>query len=170
LAREGAQVTGIDLSSASVDQAQRHARAGGLAIDYRVVDAAATPFPASSFDLVVASEVLEHVPDLDRTLREVSRILKTDGLFLFDTPNRTWLARFALIGLGEYLLEKIPPGTHDGRKFVRPEELREKLKRVAIDLKDIRGFLFSGTGPDGHHRFRFSQTTALAYFGYGVRR
>src|SRR5438309_5609242 len=92
LAREGAQVTGIDLSSASVDQAQRHARAGGLAIDYRVVDAAATPFPASSFDLVVASEVLEHVPDLDRTLREVSRILKTDGLFLFDTPNRTWLA------------------------------------------------------------------------------
>ncbi len=169
-ARDGAQVTGIDLSRASIDQAQRHARIGGLTIDYQVADAADMPLPAASFELVVASEVLEHVPDLEGTLREVSRVLKPEGLFLFDTPNRTWVARLALIGVGERLFSKIPKGTHDGKKFIRPAELGEKLRRVAIDLRDIRGFLFSGTNSDGHHRFRFSRTTALAYFGYGVRR
>lgn len=45
-------------------------------------------FPAGSFDMVTAIEVLEHVADLDATLAEVSRVLVPGGRFCVTTPNR----------------------------------------------------------------------------------
>ncbi len=169
LARAGARVSGIDQSTRSIEQARRHALDEDLRVDYHVADAAGLPFTDHSFDLVVASEVLEHVEDLQAVLGEIARVLRPGGLFVFDTPNRTWIARMVLIVLGERLCGRIPAGTHDGSKFIRPQELRQALRRCGIEIKDIRGFLYRGLGPDGRHRFRFSRTTALAYFGYGVR-
>jgi len=169
LAAQGARVTGIDRSGASIAAARRHALEQDVAVDYQVADAATLPFADSSFDVVVASEVLEHLADVDGALKEAARVLVPGGLFIFDTPNRTWISRVALIGLGEWLLRQIPFGTHDGRLFLRPEEVGARLKRFGILQKEIRGFLWSGWDEKGRHRFRFSRTTALAYFGYGVR-
>ena len=45
------------------------------------------PFPDSSFDKVILSEVLEHIPDDVRALREVARILKPGGLIAITVPN-----------------------------------------------------------------------------------
>jgi ubiquinone/menaquinone biosynthesis C-methylase UbiE len=45
------------------------------------------PFPAGSFDIVVANSVLEHVPDIDACFREVSRILAPGGVFWFETAS-----------------------------------------------------------------------------------
>jgi SAM-dependent methyltransferase len=45
------------------------------------------PFAASSFDLVTANMVIEHIKDPDSMLLEIFRILKPGGLFLFHTPN-----------------------------------------------------------------------------------
>lgn len=45
------------------------------------------PFSASSFDLVMANMVVEHLPDPDAVLREVFRVLQPGGAFLFHTPN-----------------------------------------------------------------------------------
>ena len=59
-------------------------------------------FASASFDVVVAADVLEHVDDLPRVLGEVSRVLRPGGCFLFDTINRTWLARLILVWLGEH--------------------------------------------------------------------
>lgn len=169
LHQDGASVCGVDLSAASIREAQRHARSRDLAIDYRIADAAALPFPMASFDIIVASEVLEHVADLNATLDEVARVLKPGGTFLFDTPNRTWISRFLLICLGEYLLKRIPKGTHDGRRFIRPEELIQELRDREIAAQNIQGFLYRGRDKTGHHQFRFSRTTRFAYFGYGIR-
>jgi len=71
-----------------------HARESALEIDYRLGDASALPFPENAFDIVVASEVLEHIGNLNTALWEMARVLKPSGLLLFDTPNRTWLSGF----------------------------------------------------------------------------
>ena len=63
LARLGATVTGIDLAPASIEAAVRHARAAGLAIDYRVAAAEELVAERRQFDLVCAMEVVEHVAD-----------------------------------------------------------------------------------------------------------
>ena len=52
------------------------------------------PFPPASFDFVVASEVLEHIPDPDFSLglQEISRVLKSGGWFLGTVPYREKLS------------------------------------------------------------------------------
>lgn len=54
-------------------------------IDY-VCDATAIPVPDGSFDAVLCTEVLEHVPDPAAVLRELGRILKADGVLFLTAP------------------------------------------------------------------------------------
>ncbi|MEN6487928.1 MAG: class I SAM-dependent methyltransferase, partial [Smithella sp.] len=48
------------------------------------------PFDRSSFGTVLSFDVFEHIPDSDRHLQEVNRVLKPDGHYIFQTPNK-WL-------------------------------------------------------------------------------
>lgn len=57
-------------------------------ITIREMSADKLSFPAGTFDLVTAIEVLEHVTELDRALAEICRVLKPGGRFAFTTPNR----------------------------------------------------------------------------------
>jgi len=47
------------------------------------------PFTAATFDIVVASWVLEHMPNPEQTFREIARLLRPGGSFFFLTPNRS---------------------------------------------------------------------------------
>ena len=78
-------------------------------------DSSALPFANSSFDLLTANMVVEHVAKPDLLLSEASRVLKPNGLFLFHTPNTlsyaTLLARLVPEGLKTRLV-----GFFEGRK------------------------------------------------------
>jgi ubiquinone/menaquinone biosynthesis C-methylase UbiE len=76
-----AQVT--DLSPGMVEVAQRNARALGFEVEGRVADAERLPYDDDSFDLVVGHAVLHHIPDVEQALREVLRVLKPGGRFVF---------------------------------------------------------------------------------------
>jgi SAM-dependent methyltransferase len=45
------------------------------------------PYPSSTFDIIVAVEVMEHIHDHQMIFREANRILKNNGILLFSTPN-----------------------------------------------------------------------------------
>jgi SAM-dependent methyltransferase len=49
------------------------------------------PFPPGSFDVVVASDVLEHIDDDARAVREITRVLRPGGAFIFSVPAHPWL-------------------------------------------------------------------------------
>lgn len=51
-------------------------------------DASSLPFEPGSFETVITTDVIEHLPDVDQHLAEVSRVLVSDGLYLVKTPNR----------------------------------------------------------------------------------
>lgn len=55
----------------------------------RVADAGGIPYPDQIFDVVFADNVVEHLADPLGVFREVHRVLKPDGVFLFKTPNKT---------------------------------------------------------------------------------
>ncbi|MDQ3950241.1 MAG: methyltransferase domain-containing protein [Gemmatimonadota bacterium] len=85
LARSGGKVTGIDLSEVAIDQARDAARAQGLDIEYRVMNAEAMTFDDRSFDLICGSGILHHL-DLESAYRELARTLRPGGIAVFAEP------------------------------------------------------------------------------------
>ncbi len=78
------QLAGLDLTESTL------AAMRGRAPDARFVaaDAEALPFRDGSFDLLLSSDVIEHLPNLDAHLAESARLLTDGGYYLFKTPNR----------------------------------------------------------------------------------
>ena len=90
LAEAGAStVTGIDLSSAELAHARERVVAAGVAdrISFVAGDAHHTPFPDSSFDLIVGAAILHHL-ELKSALLEVKRLLRPNGEAIFVEPLR----------------------------------------------------------------------------------
>jgi SAM-dependent methyltransferase len=92
--RGARRVVGVDPTAAQVREARRRAQGPS----YARAGAAALPFPAASFDAVVACLVFEHIDDVDGAIGEVARVLRPGGLFLFflnhpllQTPNSGWI-------------------------------------------------------------------------------
>lgn len=143
----GARVTGIDPAAEAVAAARAHAAATARAVAYDVGVGEALPYGDAAFDAVVCVDLLEHVRDLDRVLAETARVLRPGGLFLFDTINRTALARLATVTMAEDVLRLLPKGTHDPALFIRPRELRAGLARAGLEAGR-----FTGLGPRGLNR------------------
>jgi len=85
-----------DLSPGMVAAAIRNGAALGFDVDGRVADAESIPYDDATFDLVVGHAVLHHIPDVELALREVLRVLKPGGRFVFAGEPTTigdWYAR-----------------------------------------------------------------------------
>ena len=166
LARRGATVIGVDPSEEAIRVAQAHAESERFKIEYEVGYGESIPVADHSVDCIVCVDVLEHVADLDRVLDEVQRVLKPDGVFLFDTINRTPLAALVIVHLGETIFRLLPRGTHDPAKFIRPSELRVKLRERGLAVGP-----FVGLGPRGLKRnfdFTFGRlpSVQIMYMGH----
>ena len=80
----GARIVGCEVSDFMLTEARRlH---GPLPIAQS--DGVSFPYPDACFDLVLSFDVLEHIPDTDRHLVEVKRVLKPGGCYLLQTPNK----------------------------------------------------------------------------------
>ncbi len=144
LAKAGAQVTGLDLSEASLQTARQHAKQQSLEIDYRyerVEDVAQKH--TGEFDAVVCMEMLEHVPDPTKVVAACSQALKPGGHAFFSTINRTPKAfLFAIIG-GEYILRLLPRGTHTYSKLIRPQELKQWTQESGLEFSSLSSLMYN---------------------------
>ncbi len=145
MARKGASVLGIDLSTKALKVAQLHAlEAQTPNVAYREVAAEALAAEApGSFDVVTCMEMLEHVPDPASVVRACATLVKPGGWVFFSTLNRnpkSWL--FAIVG-AEYVLNLLPKGTHEYRKFIRPSELARDCREAGLEVLHTRGMEYN---------------------------
>lgn len=144
MAQRGAHVTGIDMGEAPLSVARLHSLETGIKADYRqiTVEALADEQPGH-YDIVTCLEMLEHVPQPASVLKACARLLKPGGQLFVSTINRnpkSWL--FAIVG-AEYLLQLLPKGTHEWRKFIRPSEMAEYLRAAGLDVHDLTGMTYN---------------------------
>ncbi len=78
-AKAGAAYTGVDLTDAAIELAQKRFELFGLEGDFQVADAEKLNFPDQSFDVVYSHGVLHHTPDIEAAVQEVHRVLKPGG-------------------------------------------------------------------------------------------
>jgi 2-polyprenyl-6-hydroxyphenyl methylase/3-demethylubiquinone-9 3-methyltransferase len=141
MARQGAEVLGIDLATKSLRVAQLHAlEANTTGVTYREVSAEALASEApGSFDVVTCMEMLEHVPDPASIVRACAALVKPGGWVFFSTLNRNAKSfLFAVVG-AEYVLKLLPRGTHEYARFIRPSELASYCREAGLDLQATRG-------------------------------
>ena len=145
LKRLGANVTGIDASKTSIDIAKEHAKKSRLKINYKNITTSKfleikEEKILNKFDLVIASEVIEHVYNRKIFLSDISNLCRPGGLVVFTTINNSFLG----ILLGKYFAEDIlkilPKGTHEVEKFISPENLAKEAEEHGIILDNFTGF------------------------------
>lgn len=119
LATLGLRVVGIDCAHHALAAASR--QAGPQACFVRA-DLAASPVAHGVADLALLCDVLEHVDDVGAAVAAASASLRPGGALFVNTINRGAWASLLAVRLAEGL-GIVPRGTHDPRKFVKPEEV-----------------------------------------------
>lgn len=82
-----ARITAADFSHTAVAKGRNFAASLGLKIDWQVMDIQSIACPDSTFQFVISSETIEHVPDPIRAISELARVLKPGGKLFLTTPN-----------------------------------------------------------------------------------
>lgn len=168
LAREGAQVVGLDASAGNIGAARRHAAADpavAARLDYRHGEPATALQPGERFDLVLALEVVEHVDDVPAFLAQVAAAVAPGGLLVASTINRSWRSALLAIGVAEYLLRVLPIGTHRWRQFVTPAELDAAAQRAGLQPRELIGMRYLPL----LHRAHWTRDTSVNYLASFVR-
>ena len=142
LSRLGASVTGIDASYKNIEVAKIHAKKSDLKIKYLSTSPEKKDIN-EKFDVILNLEVVEHVENLDLFLKSSDNLLKKKGIMFIATINRTFESYLKAIVGAEYLLRWLPIGTHSWDKFLKPEEIEEKLVKLNLERLDLSGFKFN---------------------------
>lgn len=130
----GARVTSMDLGEKLLGEVAKK-----CASERVVGSILAIPFQDRSFDYVISSEVVEHVPDPFKAIAELHRVLKPGGILVITTPNRLW--HFSVL-----IANRLKLRPYQGyENWLGYAELRDNLKRLGchdICMKGIHLFPF----------------------------
>jgi 2-polyprenyl-6-hydroxyphenyl methylase/3-demethylubiquinone-9 3-methyltransferase len=127
MTRLGFTVVGVDASERNIGTASTHASEQGLEIDYRCSTAEDLLAAGETFDVILNMEVIEHVADPGEFVRSCSAMLRPGGVMIVGA---------------EYVLRWLPAGTHDWRRFLKPEEIRNFLEGEPVSVDGPFGVAF----------------------------
>lgn len=130
-------VVAIDLSTIALGKArQKYPKHMYLA-----ADAHSLPFASDSFDIIICSEVIEHVQNPSRMLAEFQAVLREGGVLIITTPN--WLSLYGLARyLGELILRRqITSGGQPVDHWYTKGLLQQQLSRH-FEVREWRGIWF----------------------------
>ena len=128
LNRQRYDVIGTDIS--------REAIAYGLKkyndIKLQVQPAEKLEFTNETFDVVLSFDLFEHIAEVDKHISEVYRVLRPNGLYLFQTPNKYFNAVFATLSNKSLKWRRAHPSLHSAK------QLRQRLSRHHFEVRFIK--------------------------------
>ena len=139
LSRLGANLTGADESEELIEVAKLHAKNMQLKINYQCTSIQNLVKLKNKYDVVVALELLEHVNNLKEFCKLITNLLTEDGIIILSTINKTFLSKLFVIDMAEKVLRKIPMGTHNYEKFIKPSEIKDIFQNYNFDIRSIKG-------------------------------
>jgi ubiquinone/menaquinone biosynthesis C-methylase UbiE len=137
LAKRGALVTGVDCDPAMLAEAREQARINRVDVGFREGRVENLPFEDGGFDLALAVTVLCFVPDIDRAMAEMARVLRPGGRLVLGELNRwsLWAARRRLKAwLGSRLWREV--------RFRSASELKEAILASGLKVETVEGAVF----------------------------
>lgn len=143
----GFDTLGVDASLEGIEAAKTHLERFPLPphaapLHYRCDNAETLHDEKQQFDVVSALEIIEHVRDPQVFLNLLSSLTRSGGYVAVSTMDRS-IRSFLMAKLGaEYLLRLLPIGTHDWKKFIRPQELDHMARQAGLRLLDLKGLSF----------------------------
>jgi ubiquinone/menaquinone biosynthesis C-methylase UbiE len=153
LAERGARMTGIDISRTFIRHAKEAEAEQPLGIDYRLASAVELPFEAATFDFATAFMSLMDIPETERVLAEVFRVLEPGGFFqfsithpCFDTPHRKNLrdesGHTYAIEVGDYFVGR-EGEVAEWTFSAAPPEVKEGLPpfRIPVFMRTLSSWL-----------------------------
>ncbi|WED20592.1 bifunctional 2-polyprenyl-6-hydroxyphenol methylase/3-demethylubiquinol 3-O-methyltransferase UbiG [Vibrio sp. JC009] len=144
MAKEGADVTGLDMGKEPLQVAKLHALESGIKVNYiqQTIEEHAEQNP-QQYDVVTCMEMLEHVPDPLSVVQSCAKLVKPGGHVFFSTLNRNIQSfLFAIVG-AEYITGIVPKGTHDHSKFIKPSELLRLIDKTQLTDRGITGIMYN---------------------------
>ena len=144
MSSKGATVKGIDLSQKSINVAKIHANAVKSSVNYQLISSQdLSKTENEKYDVVTCMEMLEHVPDPKKEILACTRLLKPSGQIIFSTINRNLKSfLFAIVG-AEYILNLLPKGTHEYKKFIKPSELIRTTREANLSVIELIGLTYN---------------------------
>lgn len=135
-------LVGLDNDSKALEEARDSL---SKRIKFILSDCAKLPFKNKTFDKVVASEVLEHLQDDQKTLKEVSRILKPGGIFVISTPSINYPFLWDPINwilqhlFGTHIQKGFFSGIWSGHiRLYNKDNLENKFKKAGFKIEEVR--------------------------------
>ncbi len=128
-AQRGAQVVSLDISRRLVEITYHRAHTQPV-----VGDATCLPFASACFDLIISSEMIEHLANPTLGIQEIARLLAPGGTLVLTTPNRRWLW---LVNLATHLHLRPYAGYEN---FVGFDELAHVIRSVGLEVESHFGF------------------------------
>ncbi len=159
LARLGANVTGIDFAPNNIIAAKIHSKKNKLKINYINKDIEKSKLD-EKFDIILMFEVLEHLDNWKKTIKNIKKNLNKNGLIIISTINRNPLSKLFAINIAENILHWIPKGTHDYNKLIKPEELKKILLKEKFNFNNIKGLVFNPL----NREWKLSKNYMINYF------
>lgn len=166
LARLGANVVGLDpvqehirISNSHLDDAAPNLKPNLVYNCTTVEEFSSVESNRNSFDGLIASEVLEHVDDVELFLECAHRLLKPSGRLFLTTINQTAASYLLGILVAENVFNLVPKGTHSYDRFVPLNGLVIMLEKIGFNVDLIQGMMFNPVSG----RWSWSRNTLINY-------
>ena len=128
LSGQGYDITGTDISGEAIAYGLK--KYGDIKL--QVQPAEDLQFEDETFDVVLSFDLFEHIARVDRHVSEVCRVLRRNGFYLFQTPNKYSSAIFETLYHKSFKWRRTHPSLHT------PRQLRQRLSRHGFETQFVK--------------------------------